>query len=377
MLNYVVKEARTFYQDLCEFDMAQSLQDITAAVVSPIIGVEGEVAGAIYGTRTRGATDETRMITPLEAQVVQLLAALVGANMARAVASRTRIHFEQFFSRELVQELEHNPDLLEGREQDVTILVSDLRGFSAVSERLGARKTCQLIRDMMERLSHWILEYGGVIVDYAGDGILAMWNAPVQTADHPERACRAALAMKNELPGLNAQWSEVVGGPLSLGIGINTGIAQVGNTGSQRKFKYGPHGHSVNIASRVQEATKKLGLPVLITQSTHQLLKGEFVTRRLCHAHLAGMTEPVVLHELHGERATDEWLQQRDVYEKALSHYEAGQPCPACQSLIKLLELGEQKKEYDAPTLKLLKRAWESLENGHGPIDTVIDLSHK
>jgi adenylate cyclase len=100
----------------------------------------------------------------------------------------------------LVRELEHNPDLLEGREQDVTILVRDLRGFATVSERLGARKTCQLIRDMMERLSKWILEYGGVIVDYAGDGILAMWNAPVQTPDHPQRACRAALAMKNELP---------------------------------------------------------------------------------------------------------------------------------------------------------------------------------
>jgi adenylate cyclase len=130
------------------------------------------------------------------------------------------------------------------------------------------------------------------------------------------------------------------------------------------------------MASRVQEATKKLGLPVLITQSTHQSASGEFVTP-IVPRPLGWDVRPGGAYELHGETASDEWLQQRDAYEKALAHYEAGQPCPACQSLIKLLELGEQKKEYDAPTLKLLKRAWESLENGHGQLDTVIDLAHK
>src|SRR5262249_53518498 len=156
---------------------------------------------------------------------------------------------------ELARELERNPDLLEGRDQEVTILVSDLRGYTSISQRLGAATTCRLVRDMMERLSGKIAEHHGVIVDYAGDGILAMWNAPVAQPDHAARACRAALAMQAELPALNAAWQPVVGSPLVLGVGVNSGMAQVGNTGSSRKFKYGPHGHTVNLASRVQDAT--------------------------------------------------------------------------------------------------------------------------
>ena len=150
----------------------------------------------------------------------------------------------------------------------MTILVSDLRGFTTIVERTDARTTCQLVRDLMERLTERIAEQGGVIVDYAGDGILAMWNAPVPQPNHPVLACRAALAMLGELPALNKIWEPVIGVPLRLGIGINTGSARVGNTGSSRKLKYGPHGHTVNVASRVQAATKNLGVQLLITDTT-------------------------------------------------------------------------------------------------------------
>ena len=140
----------------------------------------------------------------------------------------------QFFSPGLAEQLERNPALLEGRNQDVTILVSDLRGFSSLAERLGAQQTCWLVQDMMERLSNRIVEYDGLIVDYVGDGILAMWNAPVSQENHPLLACRAALAMLQEMPALAADWQNVVEGPLTLGIGVNKGDPQVGNTGSTR-----------------------------------------------------------------------------------------------------------------------------------------------
>ena len=114
------------------------------------------------------------------------------------VATKTRVQFEQFFSAELVRELERDPTLLEGRSQEVTVLVSDLRGFTSLSERLGPETTCRVVRDIMEHLSERIMSHGGVIVDYAGDGILAMWNAPVPQEDHVPRACQAALAMVRE-----------------------------------------------------------------------------------------------------------------------------------------------------------------------------------
>ena len=143
----------------------------------------------LYGTRPQNVLGTGR-ISPLEAQVVQLLAGAVSVHLARSAALRTRVQFEQFFSRELVRELERDPNLLEARDQESTVLASDLYDFTPLGERLGARVTCRLIREVLEQLSGRIAEQGGVIVDYAGDGILAMWNAPAAQADHALRACR-------------------------------------------------------------------------------------------------------------------------------------------------------------------------------------------
>jgi adenylate cyclase len=150
-------------------------------------------------------------------------------------------------------------------------------------------------------LSERIVDQGGVIVDYAGDGILAMWNAPAAQADHAVRACRAAQAMQAEMAGINARWRDVVGAPLQLGIGVNTGPAQVGNTGSSRKFKYGPHGYTVNLAARVQDATKKLGVPILITSSVRDQLGDSFLCAEAQRVPLAGVKEAVIMYAIQPE----------------------------------------------------------------------------
>lgn len=377
LLKHVCEQRQTFYQDIGSWSQKTiSLSNVAAVVVSPVFGLHDEVIGALYGIRSGQTLVRVGPIKPLEAQVVQLLAAAIGANLARAVATRTRIQFEQFFSPQLVQELERDPDLLEGRSQEVTILVSDLRGFSSLSQRLGASKTCSLMRDMMERLSERIVEEGGVIVDYAGDGILAMWNAPAAQPDHALRACRAALAMQAEMPGLNETWHETVGVPLRLGIGLNTGEAQVGNTGSKRKFKYGPHGHTVNLASRIQDTTKKLGIPILITESTRRSLPPEMAVRRLGKVYVAGISEPVMIYELAGASPSADWLKQKDVYEKALEAYEKGEWARACQTLTQILELSDPhtQKKFDTPTLKLMRQAWGCLEQPPDPFDPILEL---
>ena len=160
-------------------------------------------------------------ISPLEAQLTQVLAAAVAAGLARveseAQASRRRVQFEQFFTSDLVAALDSDPALLEGREREVTVLFADIRGFSAVSERLSPRLTCELVRDVMEHLTARIMESAGVVVDYVGDGLLAMWNAPLEQPDHAVRACRAALAMRDGLPELNRNWQDRLRGNLGLG----------------------------------------------------------------------------------------------------------------------------------------------------------------
>jgi adenylate cyclase len=386
VLAHILDEKQTFYQDLDRMRSQQSLRSVGAVVASPIFGLQDEVVGALYGLRRGRDWTRSVKVTPLEAQLVQLLAAAVGANLARTTATRTRTQFEQFFSPELARELARDPAMLEGRGQEVTILMSDLRGFSTLSERLGPADTCRLVRDVMERLSERIVQQTGVIVSYLGDGVLSMWNAPARQENHAVLACRAALAIQAELPGLNAAWAPIVGGPLHVGVGVNTGPAQVGNTGSSRKFWYGPLGNTVNLASRVEGATKHLNVPILITGSTRAQIgdgDAQFAVRRLCQARLVGIQGAVDLYELHGETASPEWLADRDLYEKALRLYESGQWLKACQTLLPLLERGDSAgatAHFDVPTLKLMNRAWACLENPPEPaiqFDPVLELSTK
>lgn len=375
ILETVTRERRTFYQEIRP--MAASLVGVVAVVASPILNEAHQVIGAIYGAR-RGE-DRSPEIRPLEAQLTQVLAAAVAAGLARqeseAHAARRRVQFEQFFTPDLAAALDRDRALLEGREREVTVLFADIRGFSGVSERLSARLTCELIREIMEHLTAKIMESAGVVVDYVGDGLLAMWNAPVEQPDHAVRACRAALAMRDGLPDLNRRWEGRLGRAFGLGIGLNSGLALVGNTGSHKKFKYGPLGHSVNLASRIEGATKHLGVGLLISGATHDLLGAAFATRRLCRARLMGIAHEVNLFELYAESASTDWQSRRESYEQALDLYESGKWSEACRTLFPLLETGQET--YDLPTLSLLGRAVECLKASPPHFDPVVELKSK
>jgi adenylate cyclase len=373
VLDRVERERRTFFQSAADGPVAtDSLQGVEAVVASPIFDARDQVVGMVYGCRTR-ITAQGLGIGPLEAAVMQLLASTVGVGLTRAEkeaeASRLRVQFEQFFSPELARELQKNPRLLEGQEREVTILFSDIRGFSRHAARLGPMDTCKLVSDVMECLTARVRDFEGVVVDYAGDGIMVMWNAPTGQVDHAARGCRAALGMLADLPGLDARWHERLGGPLRLGIGLNTGRALVGNTGSRIKFKYGALGNTVNLASRVEGATKQLGVPLLITGSTRAQVGETFAARRLCRARLAGIADPVDLYELHAEGADPEWQTRRQTYENALALFEGRQFNEACRTLYPILLNGEHQ---DGPSLHLLGLAIEALKSDPEQFDSVI-----
>ncbi|MCB1237807.1 MAG: response regulator, partial [Verrucomicrobiae bacterium] len=193
--------------------------------------------------------------------------------------------FEQHFTPELAREFARNPDpvKMKGRNAEVTVLFCDIRGFSAVSERLGPEQTIDWLGAVMGEFSGCVLDEGGVLVDYTGDELLALWGAPGEQPDHAARACRAALAMLDRLPGLNAEWRPKTGAETAIGIGVSTGPALVGNIGTHRKFKYGPLGTTVNLGSRVQGVTKLLHTHLLATGETvARLDEAEFPHRRLC-----------------------------------------------------------------------------------------------
>jgi adenylate cyclase len=375
VLTRVLEEKRTFWQVPGGGQPGGSLLGVRAVVAAPILDNQAKVIGALYGDRRKPLRGGSPPLGKLEAMLVELLASGVATGLARLeqekVALAARVQMEQFFTPALSRELAARPDLLEGRDCEVSVLVCDIRGFSRISERLQPATTLEWLRNVLGALSECVLDRDGVVVDYTGDEIMAMWGAPGDQPDHARIACEAAMAMQAQLPELNARWQSVVKEPIGVGVGINTGMARVGNTGSERKFKYGPHGNMVNLASRVQGATKYLKSPVLITGSTRERLGDRFPTRRLCGVRVVNIVKPVELFQLVSS-ADESWLRLKTQYEAALTEFERGEPLKAMSILGTLIP------DYpdDGPSLILMSRAVQAHQEG-GEYDPVWTLSGK
>ncbi|BBO33679.1 adenylate/guanylate cyclase domain-containing protein [Lacipirellula parvula] len=323
LLGWVRRDRRTFrHVPPTGPDTPRSLQNVSALVAAPILNGAGEVIGALYGDRRSGErTGGMPIITEFEAKLVELLASGIAAGLARLkeeqAAVAARVQFEQFFTPQLATQLQRDPGLLEGRNAEVTILFADIRGFSRIAEQLGPDRTMAWIQDTMGALSESVLAYDGVLVDYIGDELMAMWGAPAPQTDHARLACLAAQHMLEQLDAISARWQAELGAPVRLGIGLNSGVARVGNTGSALKFKYGPLGDVVNVASRVQGATKYLGADCLITGETLKRLPAEIANRRLARVRAVNIAHPIDLYELVPNAGRD-WEQNRTAYDAAL-----------------------------------------------------------
>ncbi len=348
-------------------DQNVSVMTLTAVVVAPILSAKGEVIGALYGDRgASGMTTALNPITQLEAMLAEVLARGLAAGLARVdheqAALRARVQLESYFGPKLGQQLLDNPDILRGRDTQVTILFCDLRKFSTNSEHLGPEATVQWIGQVMGAMSDCVERHGGVVVDYIGDELMAMWGAPVDQPDHAQRACQAALEMLDHLPALNEEWNARLKAPMDLGIGVNSGLARVGNVGTEVKFKYGALGNTINLASRVQGATKHLKTRLLITRGTKDLLDANFSVRRVGFAKVINISEPVELFEL-AAAANPIWTPVQMEYEMALKKFESRNFRTAIRVLGNLLN----EHPEDGPALVLLSRAVGSMVQEPGP----------
>ena len=280
-----------------------SLAGVDSVVAAPILDRKGVVIAVLYGERRLNSVVTTgKRVSKLDAMLIELLAGGVATGLARLEQERAAVSFqtqlEQFFTPELARQLATRPELLIGQDLEITALFCDIRGFSRISRNHGPTFTLDWINDVLSTLSDCVLAHDGVVVDYIGDELLAMWGAPEPQPDHAERACRAAIEMMGCLTALNERWQGPLGEAMGFGIGVNTGIARVGNTGSRRKFKYGPLGDTVNVASRVQGASKYFKSSLLITRATRDRLGPEFQARRLGNARVVNIAEAIALFEL-------------------------------------------------------------------------------
>jgi adenylate cyclase len=266
--------------------------------------------------------------------------------------------FSQFFPREIARQVALRPEMLdEGREADVSVLFCDIRNFSRISEKLEPEKTVRWIREVMEVLSECVLDRQGVLVDYIGDELVAMWGAPTEQPDHAQLAVSAGLAMTERMPLLSRKWQGELGMSTHVGIGINSGKAHVGNTGTARRRKYGPLGNTVNLASRVQGASKYLQSNLLVTgESFQQIESGAFGSRRLCTVKVNNIELPVDLFEIVPSD-TSEWEDLSSSYEQALHAFEEQDFRLAASMLGNLL----LRHPNDGPSLLLMSRTVNEL----------------
>ncbi|MEL6898985.1 MAG: adenylate/guanylate cyclase domain-containing protein, partial [Planctomycetota bacterium] len=274
-------------------------------------------------------------------------------------SDRLRTQLAQFASPDLIGEMEKDPNFLEAREREVTVLFADIQGFMQLSQRVGPAKTFEIIRNLMDGCTGCILDESGFIIDYAGDGIAAMWNAPTQQPDHAELACWAALNMQRTMSKLSQFWSFVANETLGMRIGIHSGVAHVGNAGSRWRLKYSPIGATVNLASRLEGCNKHLGTRVLISGETHRRLFSSLPTHRIGPVRMKGANQAIDVYQLICESEQAEGNSQRERYASALRAFEQSdfvnarqilQSDSAVASAAALLSAIEMHKDADGTT---------------------------
>lgn len=209
--------------------------------------------------------------------------------------------FSFYLSEAILEDLLDSPKevKLGGVRKDMTVLFSDLRGFTTLSEGMTPEELVSILNTYLTEMTKIVFDYHGVIDKYMGDAVMAFWGAPLDDEDQVERACLSALKMKNHLDEMNKNkvWckDDV---ELKLGIGINSGEMIVGNMGGSQRFDYTVMGDSVNLGARLEGLNKIYGTEVIVSQYSYEIIKDKFICRLLDKVAVKGKTEPVLIYEL-------------------------------------------------------------------------------
>ena len=261
---------------------------------------------------------------------------LVFTNFVKEQAQRRQIRsaFGQYLSPALVEQLAQSPEklVLGGEARNMTIMFSDVRGFTTISEvyKDDPQGLTALMNSFLTPLTNAIIDRKGTIDKYMGDAIMAFWNAPLSDPIHELNACEAALDMLERVDRLNREREEAskVNGslflPINIGVGINTGRCVVGNMGSDLRFDYSVLGDSVNLASRLEGQCKSYGLPIIIGSRTASVAKDKFALLELDFIAVKGKKEPEVVYSIVGREDminSERFQRWHELNVRMLSHY--------------------------------------------------------
>ncbi len=208
---------------------------------------------------------------------------------------RVRSMFSQYVPPEIVARLVEQPDLMRlgGEAREVTLMFTDLEGFTTMSERLSAEQTVEVLSAYFDAMTAIVHRHQGTVDKFIGDAIMAFWGAPLPDAAHAEHAVRAALEMQAAMPALLERLRSRGLPPIAMRIGVHTGRAVIGNVGSSARFSYTAIGDAVNVAARLEGANKAFGSGILLSQDTAAQLPGDIALRPLHDIVVKGKSEPV------------------------------------------------------------------------------------
>jgi adenylate cyclase len=311
-----------------------------APILSPffLLAFGAAIGALVVGTSWYYYTQEKLLIDftyPLLSSILIYLT-LVFTNYVGEQAQRRRIRsaFSQYLSPALVAELAQSPEklVLGGEQRNMTIMFSDVRGFTTISEMYkdDPQGLTSLMNSFLTPLTNAIIDRKGTIDKYMGDAIMAFWNAPLDDPAHEINACEAAIDMLDRVEKLNlARRQEAESNarpffPINIGVGINTGTCVVGNMGSDLRFDYSVLGDSVNLASRLEGQCKSYGLPIIVGSRTALVAKERFAVLEIDFVAVKGKKEPEVVYAIMGRQElanSGKFQRWRDLNIEMLSQY--------------------------------------------------------
>lgn len=297
-------------------------------------------------------------LVPIVPSIIAMTLAYGSVLLVRAIVAEKekrwlRTAFGHYLAPNVLNEVLRSPDKLRlgGERRTMTVLFSDIAGFTTFSEKLPPEEVGMQLNGYLDRMTACLSETGGTLDKFIGDAVMAEWNAPLTQPDHAALACATALRMLEEAGDLGEAWRRA-GGALDIRIGINTGEMIVGNMGSHQVFDYTAIGNEVNTASRLEPLNKVFGTRVIVSGATRRDAEtwqpGRFVFRALGRVTLKGRDEPIEVHELFGRQASLDAAERAslETFADALDRYVTGHFDMAQTLFRKVLE----QRPGDGPT---------------------------
>jgi adenylate cyclase len=345
-----------------------------AALLIPLVAVD-------YGAFLRGWwLNFTIPAMTLTGNV--LLVSLYRALVEEKEKRKVRAMFGQYLSPEVIRRLLVNPQLVEPKKTDITVMFSDIRGFTSISEKMDAQELALFLNQYLSDMTRIVFSYQGTLDKYIGDAVMALWGAPFEEAGHATRACNAALEMMKRVREMHKEW-EAQGKPsLEIGIGLNTGVASVGKMGSELRSGYTALGDAVNLSSRLEGLNKDYGTHIIVNETTYHAAKGDgFVFRELDLLRVKGKLQPVTIYQLMGRQAdfaangsADELCAQQELFARGRELYRDRQWRAAQDAFLDFL--GKWPK--DGPSRVYVERCQEYIAaEPSANWDGVFVMTHK